>query len=136
MRIEQLDPHYAAGLLEGLAAERARESARMWRVSYGSVAEQPNHTLAYFGLIYTNAVAAEGYVWAQVGEAAKRLKAGDLRRGLRLWQNFVRDLDNWTLIAYCKHEERMNAHFIRWLGFRLAHRCESFKYYVRNPNGN
>lgn len=136
MIIEKLSPDYTAQQLEGLGADRARESAATWRLGYGSVDGQPDHTLAYFGLVYTNAIAAEGYVWAQVFPEAKLLTVGDFRRGLRLWKKFIKELDQWTLIAYCGHEEEVNAHFIRWLGFNLTHSCESFKYYVRDAHGN
>lgn len=137
MRIEKLTQDELAPLLEGHAQDRARESAVVWRVGYGGVGEQPDHTLAYFGLIYTNAVAAEGFLWAVVAKEAEQLSTGDLRGGLALWQAFTaRRLRAWTLLAYCNHEEKRNNRFLRWLGFSLTQSDSEFHYYVRKPNGH
>jgi len=115
------------------AQERARESVRVWSLWYGLVNDCNDHTtgsLLHFGIIPTNAICAEGVVWAYVTDEGKASSRAVRRAALRAWHLFFLDY-GWRLFAYCDMESPVNAKFLRFAGFLPTGHDEHNLYFER-----
>ena len=96
--------------------ERAEESVKVWRVRYGDDNDSPDHTLIYFGIISTNAICAQGVIWAQPAAALFEAPLGVRKEAATAWRSFSA-LRPWQLLAFCDRDSRVNARFLQFLGF-------------------
>ena len=107
---------------------RAEESVQVWRVRYGSGNDSDDHTLIYFGLVSTNAICAQGVLWAQPAPALFTAPLSARKQAAVAWQAFASSYP-WRMFAICDRYSARNERFLLFLGFTPYTEDEEYQYF-------
>lgn len=123
MIIERVDNFSELG---GEALERARESVVVWRLRYGERNGSVDHTIAYFGVITTNAICARGFLWLEL--LLPTLTLAERKHAYRAWLDFY-DASRWSFLAFAERDNLAATRFLRFLRFEEINSDASYLYY-------